>query len=164
MQELIWLVAPRHLQRLAEVEALFKDRHVAYDLFSQVKGATRKADIVLVDCMGYLAGLYSVASFIFCGGSLVDRGGHNIMEAAISGKPVFYGPYIKDFQDAAELLESVGAGLPVSKPQELTESILYFMDHPEEYHAAGNRAREVAVAQRGSAKHQAQLAKEVLLG
>ncbi len=162
MEALIWLVAPRHLQRLAEVEAFFKDRHVAYDLFSQVKSTTRKADIVLVDCMGDLAGLYSVASFVFCGGSLVDRGGHNIMEAAIFGKPVFYGSNMKDFQDAAELLESVGAGFPVSRPEELTESILYFMDHPEEYHAAGSRAREVAVAQQGSAKNQAQMVKDVL--
>ena len=163
MQELVWLVAPRHMQRLAEVEALFNEQNVAFELLSQVKRGTRKEDIVLIDRMGDLAGLYSVASFIFCGGSLVDRGGHNIMEAAVFGKPVFYGPHMKDFRDAAELLESAGAGFPVAGPEELTETLLYFMDHPQEYEAAGSRARKVALAQQGSASKQAQLVKDVLL-
>ena len=162
MQEMIWLVAPRHLQRLEEVETLLHDRNIAYERFSQIKNATRKTDVVLVDGMGDLAGFYSVASFVFCGGSLVDRGGHNIMEAAVFGRPVFYGPYMKDFQDAAELLESVGGGFPVAKPEELTESILYFMDHPEEYAAAGKQAREIVLAQQGSARKQTQLVEEVL--
>jgi 3-deoxy-D-manno-octulosonic-acid transferase len=162
MQELIWLVAPRHMQRLPEVEALFNENNIAFEMLSQVKSGERKSDIILVDQIGDLAGLYSVATYVFCGGSLVDRGGHNIMEPAILGKPVFYGPYMKDFQDAAELLESVGAGFPVSRSQELTESILYFMDHPEEYTIAGTQAREIAFAQQGSARKQAQLVKEVL--
>jgi 3-deoxy-D-manno-octulosonic-acid transferase len=140
MQNLIWVLAPRHLQRLGEVEGMLN----------------------LVDSMGDLAGLYSIASYIFCGGSLVERGGHNIMEAAILGKPVFYGPSMKDFSDAAELLESVGGGFPVSGPEDLTESILYFMDHPEEYNTSALRAREIAVTQQGAARKQALLVKEVL--
>jgi 3-deoxy-D-manno-octulosonic-acid transferase len=163
MQEMVWLVAPRHLHRLDEVEALLQDRNIAYERLSQIKSAARKTDVVLVDCMGDLAGLYSIASYIFCGGSLVDRGGHNIMEAAVFGRPVFYGPYMKDFQDAAELLESVGAGFPVSKPAELTESILYFMDHPEEYARAGKLAREIVFDQQGSARKQTQLVRDLLL-
>ena len=117
---------------------------------------------MLIDTMGDLAGFYSIASYIFCGGSLVERGGHNIMEAAIFGKPVFYGPSMKDFSDAAELLESVGGGFPVSGPEALTESILYFMGHPEEYGGAGKRARDIALAQQGAARKQAALLKEVL--
>jgi len=70
---------------------------------------------------------------------------------------------MKDFQDAAELLESAGAGFPVARPAELTETLLYFMDHPQEYEAAGSRARKVALAQQGSASKQAQLVKDVLL-
>jgi len=84
------------------------------------------------------------------------------MEAALFGKSVFYGPSMKDFSDAAELLESVGGGFPVSSPEALTESILYFMDHPEEYNNAGRRAREISATQQGSARKQAELVKEVL--
>ena len=162
LQDLIWVAAPRHLQRLAEVEGMLKQKQVAYERLSDVKGSGRRTDTILVDSMGDLAGLYSIASYVFCGGSLVDRGGHNIMEAAIFGKPVFYGPSMKDFSDAAELLESAGGGFPVSSPEALTGSILYFMEHPEEYETAGRRAREIAATQQGAARKQALLVKEVL--
>ena len=162
LQGLVWIVAPRHLQRLPEVEAMLKQKQVPYERLSDVKRSDRKTDTILVDSVGDLAGLYSIASYVFCGGSLVERGGHNIMEAAVFGKPVFYGPSMKDFSDAAELLESVGGGLPVNGPDDLTESILYFMDHPEEYDNAGRRAREIAATQQGSARKQAELIKDVL--
>jgi 3-deoxy-D-manno-octulosonic-acid transferase len=162
MQDLVWVVAPRHLQRLPEVEAMFKQKQVPFERLSDMKSSERKTDTILVDSMGDLAGIYSIASYVFCGGSLVERGGHNIMEAALFGKPVFYGPSMKDFSDAAELLESVGGGFPVKGPEALTESILYFMDHPEEYDTAGRRALEIAATQQGSARKQAELVKEVL--
>jgi 3-deoxy-D-manno-octulosonic-acid transferase len=162
LQGLVWVVAPRHLQRLPEVEAMLKQKQVPYDLLSDVKSAEPKTDIILVDSVGDLAGFYSIASYVFCGGSLVERGGHNIMEAAVFGKPVFYGPSMKDFSDAAELLESVGGGLPVNCPDDLTESILYFMDHPKDYDTAGQRAREIAATQQGAARKQAELVKEVI--
>ena len=162
MQDLIWVVAPRHMQRLPDVEAMLKQRQVAYERLSDLKSIERRTDTILVNSMGDLAGLYSIASYVFCGGSLVERGGHNIMEAAIFSKPVFYGPSMKDFSDAAELLESVGGGFRVNSPDELVESILYFMDQPEEYETAGRHARQIAVAQQGSAGKQAALVQEVL--
>ena len=162
MQDLVWVVAPRHMQRLPEVEAMLKQKQVPYERLSDVKSSERKTDTIIVDSIGDLAGIYSIASYVFCGGSLVERGGHNIMEPALFGKPVFYGPSMKDFSDAAELLESVGGGFQVSGPGALTESILYFMDHPEEYDTAGRRAREVSVTQQGSARKQAELVKELI--
>jgi 3-deoxy-D-manno-octulosonic-acid transferase len=162
MQDLVWVVAPRHMQRLPEVEEIFRQNQVPFERLSALKSTERKTDTILVDTMGDLTGIYSIASYVFSGGSLVERGGHNIMEAALFGKPVFYGLSMKDFSDAAELLESAGGGFPVKGPEALTESILYFMDHPEEYAIAGRRALEIAATQKGSARKQAQLVKEVL--
>jgi 3-deoxy-D-manno-octulosonic-acid transferase len=161
-KDLVWVVAPRHLQRLPEVEAMLRQRQVPFDRLSEVSGTERKADTILVDTVGDLAGIYSIASYVFCGGSLVERGGHNIMEAAIFGRPVFYGTSMKDFSDAAELLESAGGGFQVNGPEELTASILYFMEHQEEYENAGRQAGEIAAKQQGSARKQAELVKEVL--
>jgi len=161
-KELIWVVAPRHLNRLQEVTSLFKAKGLVFDRWSEVKERGRETDIVLVDEMGELTNLYSVATYVFCGGSLVPRGGHNIMEAAVCGKPVFYGPNMKDFADAAELLESGRAGFPIGDQHELTESILYFMDHQQEYREAAGRAREIALAQRGSAREQVRLVMNLL--
>lgn len=160
--ELVWVVAPRHLQRLAEVENLLKQKKVSFERLSEIKKSHRKTDIILVDTIGDLAGLYSIATYVFCGGSLVERGGHNIMEAAVFGRPVFYGPSMKDFSDAVELLESVGAGFQVSGPEALKEQILFFKDHPEKYKEAGSRARKIATAQQGAARKQALLVKEVI--
>jgi len=162
MQDMIWVLAPRHMKRLAEVEGMLDRKQVPYERLSNLNDSERRTDIILVDSMGDLAGFYAIASYVFCGGSLVERGGHNIMEAAIFGKPVFYGPSMNDFSDAAELLESVGSGFPVSGPEALTESILYFMDHPDEYAAAGRRAREIAASQQGAARKQALLVKNIL--
>ncbi|MGB6971772.1 MAG: hypothetical protein WBD61_06395, partial [Desulfobulbales bacterium] len=63
---------------------------------------------------------------------------------------------------AAELLASAGGGFQINEPEALTESILYFMDHPGEYGTAGRRARETAATQQGAARKQALLVKEVL--
>ena len=161
-RRLIWVVAPRHLNRLTEVENLFKRRGVEFERFSEVKLHGRRAEVVLLDVMGELASIYSVATVVFCGGSLVERGGHNVMEAAACGKPVLYGPHMKDFNDAAQLLEAAQAGYPVQDTRELIDKIRYLLKHQEEYEAVCQRARDVALAQQGSARRQAQLVRDVL--
>jgi 3-deoxy-D-manno-octulosonic-acid transferase len=161
---LIWVVAPRHLNRLAAVENLFKSRGVEFERFSEVKLHGRRTDVVLVDVMGELAGLYSVATVVFCGGSLVARGGHNVMEGAVCGKPVFYGPNMKDFADAAHLLESAQAGFPVKDGRELTAKILSLLQNRDEYTAVCRRAKEAALAQQGASRRQARMVRDMLAG
>ncbi len=162
-KDVIWIVAPRHLERLREIELLLTEYGIEFDRLSSIKESGRSHDVALVDTMGDLSGLYSIATYIFCGGSLVPRGGHNIMEAAIWGKPVFYGPSMKDFTDAKELMEEADAGFTVSGPEELTEKLLSMIEHPDKYAAAAERAGKTALAQQGSAKRQAQLVADMLL-
>lgn len=160
LRGLIWVVAPRHLQRLGDIEEMLAAHGVIWDRLSTVMKRGLRAEVLLVDVWGELAALYSVATFVFCGGSFVPCGGHNIMEAAVHGKPVFYGPSMKDFDDAVQLLEAAQAGFMVADPRALTEAIIYYAEHPAEYRAAGLRAREVALAQQGSAAKQARLVVE----
>ncbi|MDH3349857.1 MAG: hypothetical protein OEM02_17350, partial [Desulfobulbaceae bacterium] len=92
---------------------------LGYELFSQCRqgsrGSTkeRQENIILLDSMGELARLYAAGHYIFCGASLVNKGGHNIMEPIAQGKPVFYGPFMQDFQDAVDLVLAAGAGVQV---------------------------------------------------
>ncbi len=160
LPDLIWIVAPRHLQRIGEVEASLGEKGVAFDHLSSCKAKGRNSQVVLVDSMGELAKLYSVATYIFCGGSLVERGGHNVLEAAIWGRPVFYGPSMKDFADAQDFLEEANAGFLVKNQAELLEKVIHYIDAPAEYEAAGERARQVAISQQGSAKKQIALIKD----
>ena len=162
LPDLVWVIAPRHLRRLTEIEKLFADQGIATMRLRQVQEQGRSTDVVLVDTMGELAGLYSVATYVFCGGSLVDRGGHNVLEAAAWGTPVFYGPHMADFSDAKALLEAENAGFCVKNPRELTRLLLYFIEKPEEYAVAGRGALKVAGRQQGSAQKQVALIKEDL--
>jgi 3-deoxy-D-manno-octulosonic-acid transferase len=158
----IFIIAPRHLARLGEIENLLTSSALPFDRFSRLHDGNRRHNIILVDTMGELASLYAIGTFIFCGGSLVPRGGHNIMEAAIWGKPVSYGPHMKDFADAAEILESRRASLPVHSPEEFTSSVLALLQSPRQYMEICDRAKTAALAQQGSARRQAELVKNVL--
>ncbi|HEX9715733.1 MAG TPA: 3-deoxy-D-manno-octulosonic acid transferase [Desulfurivibrionaceae bacterium] len=162
LPDLVWVVAPRHLRRLTEIEKLFAEQGIATMRLRQVQEQGRGTEVVLVDTMGELAGLYSMATYVFCGGSLVERGGHNVLEAATWGTPVFYGPHMADFSDAKALLEAEGAGFCVKTPRDLASRLLYFVERPEEYAVAGRSALKVAGRQQGSAQKQIALIKEDL--
>lgn len=159
---LIWVVAPRHLERLPMVEAFFRRVGLVYDRYSQLATTSRSAEVVLIDTMGDLAELYAGGDFIFCGGSLVERGGHNIMEAARWGRPVYFGPSMKDFLDAAELLMAAGGGFQVADADELTTLLLHHHTHPEAYQTACTCAATVAARQRGAVGRQAGIVRRLL--
>lgn len=76
------------------------------------------------------------------------------MEAAVWNKAVFYGPFIEDFHDAAQLLESVSGGFPVADIEDLEKLLLFYRTHREEYKQACRRAGDIARQQQGSSARQ----------
>lgn len=158
----IWVVAPRHLERLSAVEAFFRRSGLAFNRYSELAGKDRLAEVVLVDTMGELADLYAGGDYIFCGGSLVDQGGHNVMEAARWGRPVYFGPYMKDFRDAAELLTAAGGGFQVADAAELAALLEHHHSHPEAYQTACAKAATIAAQQRGAVGRQAGIVTQLL--
>ncbi|MEK7774174.1 MAG: 3-deoxy-D-manno-octulosonic acid transferase, partial [Deltaproteobacteria bacterium] len=102
------LIAPRHPERFAEVEAVIKKTGAAYTKRSR-GGA---GSIVLLDTVGELMNVYSFATVAFVGGSLVDGiGGHNLLEPAYFGVPVVYGGRLSAYLGMAEMLEAAGGGI-----------------------------------------------------
>lgn len=154
---LVLIVAPRHLDRLDQIKTDYQRKGITFQTFRQVLDGKRTARIIIVDRMGELAKLYAVATYVFCGGSLVPRGGHNIMEPAIWGKSPFYGPHMTDFIDARTLLESADAGFTINNDQELIDKISYFHHNQDKYQQAAQRALTVAFTQQGSALKQAKM-------
>ena len=61
--------------------------------------AEPRADVIVLDSIGELAQLYQLATAVFVGGSLADHGGHNILEPAVFGKPIVFGPYMQNFAE-----------------------------------------------------------------
>lgn len=154
----IFVIAPRHMRRLSELQEMYRAKRIDFELFSDLRsGRKRRNSVVILDSLGELADLYAAATFIFCGGSLVERNGHNVMEAAIWEKAVFYGPSMGDFHDAAQLLEAAGAGFMIRDAEDLAGRILAFCKTPDLYRQACLRAGQVASAQLGAAGKQAKM-------
>ncbi len=161
----LWIVAPRDLQRVASLKAMFQEKGMPVDLMSALrKGMRRTNRIVVIDTFGDLFSLYSLGTYVFCGGSLTGDRGHNIMEPALWGRCVFYGPSMDDFRDARDMLEAAGAGFTIASAAELQEKILYFIEHQEAYQHACDAARATAQAQQGVVNRQLELISDVLVG
>ena len=121
-----------------------------------------KERIILVDVIGELFKVYSLAAVVFCGGSLVPKGGQNILEAAAWGKVVFHGPYMDDFRDERILLEEAGAGITIRSGEELFVRIWDLLEQPDILRNRGEAGRLAVAANKGAAERYASLIADVL--
>ena len=119
----ILAIAPRHPERAAEAAALAADRGFDAVLLSELrqKDIAGYANVVVVDEIGVLYGLYGVAASAFIGGSLVPKGGQNILEPASWGIPVLHGPHMDDFAEATAELDASDAACEVRTAEEIAE-------------------------------------------
>jgi 3-deoxy-D-manno-octulosonic-acid transferase len=160
------IIAPRHLERAREVEALAREKGFSCQYRTELDrpGSTRTAAVVILDTIGELQTVYGIATVVFCGGSLVPLGGQNTLEAAVWGKPVLYGPSMEDFQDAKELLDKTGGGIQVADGPDLAEKIDYLFSHPEEARRVGELARQAVLFHKGAARKHADAVCGLLAG
>jgi 3-deoxy-D-manno-octulosonic-acid transferase len=145
------ILAPRHPDRFGEVERLARDAGFVTARRSELPiDAEPRADVVILDSLGELAQLYQVATVVFVGGSLADHGGHNILEPAVYGKPVIFGPHMQNFKEIAEAFLSNGAAIQVRSDQELDDTILALVRDPVQRARLGAAARALVEANRGA--------------
>ncbi|MFC1884468.1 3-deoxy-D-manno-octulosonic acid transferase [Thermodesulfobacteriota bacterium] len=157
--ETVLILVPRHINRLAEIEAVLKKKGLKYQLRTGIteKGEKRTEKILIMNTFGELFKVYSVGTIVFCGGSLVPLGGQNPLEPAAWGKMVFYGPSMYNFLDAKALLEGIEAGVEVENPEALAEKAVWFLNNPEILKARGAGAPEAIEKNRGAAKRHAEV-------
>ncbi len=116
------LLAPRHLERVESVMATVRSLGLTPMRRSMCKGKPlRQNEILVLDTIGELAKLYALATIAFVGGSLIQRGGHNVMEPVLHGVPVLFGHHVDNFRPHAELLLREKVGFQVKDENELTE-------------------------------------------
>ncbi len=145
------IIAPRQPERFAEVERLSRDAGFVTARRSELPiDAEPRADVIILDSLGELAQLYQVATVVFVGGSLADRGGHNILEPAVFGKPVIFGPHMQNFKEIAETFLANDAALQVRTDQELDDTILGLVRDPVHRARLGAAARALVEANRGA--------------
>ena len=108
------------------------------------------ADVVVLDTFGELSQLYELATTVFVGGSLVKTGGHNILEPAIFGKPIVFGPHMDNFREIAQTFVTNGAAVQVQSDRELEEALLTLVSDPVRRARLGAAARALVEANRGA--------------
>jgi 3-deoxy-D-manno-octulosonic-acid transferase len=107
--------------------------------------------VLLLDSIGELAGLYEFADLAFIGGSLVPKGGHNVLEPAYFGVPILVGPHTENFRDIIEIFRRADA-LRVVTSQTLTQTVLTLLDNYQERERLGRNAEEVMRSQQGATR------------
>jgi len=160
--ELLMILAPRHVRRAKEIRAMVQARGISCQLRTELATDSRTATVVVVDTIGELQALYGMASVVFCGGSLVALGGQNVLEAAIWAKPVIYGPYMEDFQDARDLLRRWRASIEVEHWRQLSEKVMNLLENPQEAQRIGQCARQAVLSVDGAAQRHATLIVQLL--
>jgi 3-deoxy-D-manno-octulosonic-acid transferase len=145
----VMILAPRHPERFPEVAALVEKLGFRMWRRSLWGGEPLAGGVFLVDSIGELAALYSLATVAFVGGSLVPRGGHNILEPALYGVPIVTGNHYENFRDVVNFFASRNAVRIVG----LAELPLVFMElieNSDERTTLGRNALAALESQRGA--------------
>jgi 3-deoxy-D-manno-octulosonic-acid transferase len=143
------ILAPRHPERFAEVAQLLDRLDIPFRRRSLWNGEPLGGGVLLLDTIGELAALYGLADVAFVGGSLVPRGGHNILEPAQHGAAIVVGNHTENFRDIIWLFQQNDA-VRIVGPAELPLVFMELLSNDEERAALGRRAAETLKLQIGA--------------
>lgn len=144
------LIAPRHPERFEAVADLC--RSAGFELVRHSNGGPCPAScqIYLIDSMGELPGFYAASDVAFVGGSLVPRGGHNVLEPAALGIPVIVGRFTFNFSEIVEMLRTAGALAQVDDVDALVDRIDAWLSNGQARDEAGAAGRSIVLKNRGA--------------
>lgn len=146
------IIAPRDANRSQHVLDMCATKGLTAKRLSQLPSekVSPSIEIIVVDYIGVLKELYSIANVAFVGGSLVNEGGHNPLEPAIFGKPIVFGPDMRDFRQIATWLLQAGGARRVSHQGELVKVLSQILDSDRLATALGDQAQQVVLLHQGA--------------
>ena len=151
--ELSLVMAPRHPERCTAVAEVLSSCGLEVRLASGISTQSpplTTGEVLLVDSVGQLLKYYGAADLIVVGGSFVPVGGHNILEAALVGKPVLFGPYMANFKDIARKVLEGGAGVQVTQGEELFRALCRLLEQPRNGLAMGECGKALLAQNKGA--------------
>jgi 3-deoxy-D-manno-octulosonic-acid transferase len=152
------VLAPRHPERFREVEALVRSARRAVRRRSRLEPCSlAEGEVLLVDSMGELPGLFARATVAFVGGTLVPVGGHNLLEPIFEGRPVLFGPHTENAPEAATLALGSGAGRRVADGADLARTLTEVLRDPTSWKERAEAGRKALERHRGAANRSAEL-------
>ncbi len=155
------VIAPRHIERAAEVVDIVRSKDLEPVLRSSLsEDSMIKDEVIILDTIGELRYLYSLAELCFVGGSLIERGGHNILEPAACGKAAFYGPYMMNFESSVNVLEENNGGIQVRNEEDIVSEFNKYLNNKEYRDSLDANAFDVVKRNAGAADRAYRLFKE----
>jgi 3-deoxy-D-manno-octulosonic-acid transferase len=155
------ILVPRHPDRFNKIAALCEQSFVTVRR-SQQPVCTQETAVYLGDTMGELLLMYSASDIAFVAGSLIPRGGHNMLEAGALGKPILTGPHLFNFAEISELFIRARALTKVRDTESLAMQLTQLMQNPFEREQMGQRALQVVDANRGALAKQLEIIKRTV--
>lgn len=138
-----------------------QDKEIAAVLYSELKRneiqLDENTDLIIIDTMGELAQLYFYADLVFIGGSLIDRGGHNVIEAAARAKVVLFGESMYNFKEERDFLLDNEVAFEIKDADDFYEKAYQLLANDEYREQRAEKAAEVIEKNRGSVRKQLQL-------
>jgi 3-deoxy-D-manno-octulosonic-acid transferase len=157
------VLAPRHPERVPEVVARIAAHGWPAVRRSDLPRAHADGAVIVIDTVGELAQLYAVADVVFVGGSLVPVGGHNVLEPALRGKAVLFGPHTANFREAVALLLDTGGGVLVGDATALGREVTRLLGDLGAAAQVGQAGYEAVIARHGAARATLDLVRRFLL-
>jgi 3-deoxy-D-manno-octulosonic-acid transferase len=152
------VLAPRHPDRFDAVDALARRAGRAVRRRGRLASLPlAEGEVLLLDSMGELPGLFARADVAFVGGSLVPVGGHNLLEPILEGRPVLFGPHTENAREAAALALDSGAGCRVADGSDLARTAIEVLRDPASWRARAEAGRKALEQHRGTAERSAKL-------
>ncbi|QFU20511.1 lipid IV(A) 3-deoxy-D-manno-octulosonic acid transferase [Shewanella eurypsychrophilus] len=158
------IVVPRHPEQFNAAASKVAESGFILSRRSLNEAIQPDTQVLLGDTMGELLIFYGAADQAFVGGTLIDNGGHNPLEPAALGLPVFVGPHHWDFLEITGLLKDAGALQVIDSADELAEALIVKFNNEDAYKAASAAGLEVVSTNRGALQHQFELAKRLIEG
>ena len=156
------LIAPRHPERFAQVAELIAASGFSWTRRSQADAQSANAQIILLDTIGELAAVYQFAAVVFVGGSLLPKGGHNILEPALYGKPIVVGPHTFNFRDITQEFLRREAVIQLKGSDELAPTWQRLLTDAALAQRLGDNARQTIAANRGATERTVEAVAELL--
>lgn len=164
-RDALLVLAPRKPERFGPAADFIEESHrkfvrrselpvagpgISLNAAANSNGITEDVTVVLLDSIGELASLYRLADGAFVGGSLVEAGGHNILEPAAFGKVPVFGPSMQNFAEIAARFVEAGAAIQVESPEDAGVEWIHLLKDPEKMKRMGAAAKQLVESSRGA--------------
>lgn len=147
----VLILAPRHAERFDEAVQIARGEGFSVVRRSELAiDAEPRADVIVLDTIGELAQVYRLATVAFVGGSLVATGGHNILEPAVFGRPIVFGPHMSNFAEIAREFLARDAAVQVPSARALEDVLPALLLDPVRRASLGAAASALVEANRGA--------------